>query len=348
MKFPDDETLRRLREFERLRPTREQQQQIDALSRMSNAERRAMDEVTRPTSYAERIAREKMNELSAFESLTGRSARREIEAVAALIGQNRYEHKHMVDLFSGAGSALRPVMTQLFLSNAQQVAMEAMKSIDSPALSRSVREAAAVLLFQHDNVLRNATMHAVRNLWRPDNATFQAFRTDAFANNLMEYVRRSAESSEATEEAIEELQRIVEKKVAELPHGRVSMDALLSIAVAVILFLANIAYLEMKENQQPKTDPLTPQQIERLIQSIEKSQTLAPPDDKADYYVVQRAVCIRVKPQNRSAKVAVLYPNQKVRLEKSAHRWIYVEYFDYIEGIPKMGWVNKKYLQRVD
>lgn len=44
-------------------------------------------------------------------------------------------------------------------------------------------------------------------------------------------------------------------------------------------------------------------------------------------------------------QVAVLYPNQKVRLEKSAHRWIYVEYFDYIEGIPKMGWVNKKYLK---
>jgi hypothetical protein len=338
MKFPDDETLRRLREFERLRPTREQQQQIDALSRMSNAERRAMDEVTRPTSYAERIAKEKMNELMAFESLTGRSARREMEA---------YAHRHMFDLFSGAGSALRPVMTEFFLSNAQQAAMEALKTLSYPALNRSVSEAAAVLLSQQEHVLRSATMHVVRNLWRPDNATFQAFRRDAFANNLMEYVRRAAESSEATEEAIEELKRIVEKKVAELPRGRVSMDALLSIAVAVILFLANIVYLEMKENQQPKPNLLTPEQIERLIQSIEKSKTLAPPDDKADYYIVQRQVCIRVKPNNRSAKVAVLYPNQKVRLEKAAHRWIYVEYFDFIEGIPKMGWVNKKYLKRL-
>lgn len=345
MKFPDDETLRRLREIEKLKPTPEQQREIDRLSQMSNAERRAMQELARPTSYAERIAREKMNELGAFESFTGRSARREMEAL--FTEQNRHAHKYMVDLYSGAGSALRPVMTQLFLSNAEQAAVEALKRIHSPALSRSVREAASVLLFQQEHVLRNAAMHAVQTFWRPDNATFQAFRADAFANTLMEYVRRSAESSEATEEAIEELQKIVEKKVAELPHGRVSMEALLSIAVAVILFLANIAYLEIKENQKPKTEPLTPQQIERLIQSIEKSKTLALPEDKADYYIVQRLVCIRVKPTNRSAKIAVLYPNQKVRLEKMGHQWIYVEYFDFIEGIPKMGWVNKKYLKRL-
>ena len=67
-------------------------------------------------------------------------------------------------------------------------------------------------------------------------------------------------------------------------------------------------------------------------------------------YVVQRRVEIRLKPNNKSANVAVLYPNQAVKLvpekdkEKYRHEWIYIEYFDFIEGIPKLGWVNKKYL----
>lgn len=134
MKFPDDETLRKIRKIEKHRPTREQQRQIDALSRMSNAERRAMEELARPTSYAERIARERMHEMMAFENSAAGRARREMEALAALTGQNRYSHKHVVDLLSGAGSALRPVMTQLFLSNAEQAAMEVMKRINSPAL----------------------------------------------------------------------------------------------------------------------------------------------------------------------------------------------------------------------
>ncbi|MDX6384541.1 MAG: hypothetical protein QOK48_2114 [Blastocatellia bacterium] len=261
--------------------------------------------------------------------------------------QDSFAYKQVLDVFSGAGSALRTVTPQLLLSDAQRATMEALKGLGSTALSQTAREASAVLLFQQQHLLRNAMMEAVRSLRQPDNATLQAFGTDAFANTLIEHLRRSAETSAATEEAIKKLHELIDKKVAELPRGRVSMEALLSIIVAVVLFLANIAYLEIKEAQKTEAPIFTDTQIERVAQAIETTERLKPQDDESAYYVVERRILIRVKPNNRSAPVAFLYPNQTVRLEKLNHQWIYVEYFDYIEGIPKLGWVNKKYLKKL-
>lgn len=258
--------------------------------------------------------------------------------------QNSFVHKHALDLFSGAGSALRPAIAQLFLSNAQQATMEALKGIGSTALSQTVREASAVLLFQQQHLFRNATMEAVRSLWRFDNPAFQALRADAFAGTLMNYVR---EHATASEKAIEELQEIVDEKVAKLPRGRISADGILNLIMTVILFLATIAYNEVRDGRRTQTPALSDAQIERVIESIAKAQTLIPENDNSTYYVVERPVAIRLKPNNRSAAVAGLYPNQKVRLVQSSHQWIYVEYFDYIEGIPKLGWVNKKYLEKL-
>jgi hypothetical protein len=245
-------------------------------------------------------------------------------------------NRAVLDAFSGAGSTLRPLASEWFISNVQKVAIDAMKGINSTALNQAVREAYSAILISQQHVLRNATVEAVRSLWRPDSAVFQAFRTDAFANTLMEYVRRSAESSEATEEALKELREVIDKKVAALPHGRVSMDALLSIIVAVLIFLANIAYLEIKDHQKAEAKPpLSPDQIERVNKTIERVKTLTPTDDESTYYAVEREVLIRLKPVNRSVPVAALHPNQLVRLVQPNHQWIYVEYFDYIEGLPK-------------
>jgi hypothetical protein len=62
------------------------------------------------------------------------------------------------------------------------------------------------------------------------------------------------------------------------------------------------------------------------------------------FYIVDRPVNVRTKPSTKSKIIDTLYPNNKVRLIKPKHKWIYIEYFDYIDGIPKLGWVYKKYL----
>jgi hypothetical protein len=68
---------------------------------------------------------------------------------------------------------------------------------------------------------------------------------------------------------------------------------------------------------------------------------------RANTNVVERQVVLRLKPSNRGAKIVILFPNQKVLLIEEKHKWIYIEYFDYLEAIPKYGWANKKYLKRL-
>ena len=47
-----------------------------------------------------------------------------------------------------------------------------------------------------------------------------------------------------------------------------------------------------------------------------------------------------------SSKFARLYPNTRVKLIVEKHKWLYVEWTDYLEAIPRYGWVNKKYLKK--
>jgi uncharacterized protein (DUF433 family) len=217
--------------------------------------------------------------------------------------------------------------------------MEAMQSLRSTALNESGRAAAAGYWFQHQHIFQNAAMEAVRSLWRVDNAALQAFRADAFAGTLLTYIR---EHELATDEALQELEGIVDEKLKNLPRGGISADGILNVILTIVLFLANIAYQELHE----PSSALTEAQVDRIVQAIEKTKTLALEREDSVYYIVEHAIAVHIKPNNRSASVAMLYPNQKVRLVQRSHQWIYVEYFDYIEGLPKSGWTRKKYLKR--
>lgn len=79
----------------------------------------------------------------------------------------------------------------------------------------------------------------------------------------------------------------------------------------------------------------------RKIESSEQSDTIE--------YVVIRTVNLRTKSNTNkdSQIITLLLPNQKVELLKRKGKWIYVGYFDYIEDIPKTGWVAKKYLKMI-
>jgi uncharacterized protein YgiM (DUF1202 family) len=63
------------------------------------------------------------------------------------------------------------------------------------------------------------------------------------------------------------------------------------------------------------------------------------------FYIVKRAVNLRVKPSTKNEVITILYPNQKVKLETRKGKWIYVTYFDYLDQTTKSGWVYKKYLK---
>jgi len=89
-------------------------------------------------------------------------------------------------------------------------------------------------------------------------------------------------------------------------------------------------------------------QIADLIrQLVIDTSRLIPDQDQNAYYVVDREAMLRVKPRAKSAPFGSLFPKQKVRIVQRRHKWIYVEYFDEIEGVPKYGWAYKKYFTYV-
>ena len=90
--------------------------------------------------------------------------------------------------------------------------------------------------------------------------------------------------------------------------------------------------------------------FERLIQLTQEivRNTAQQSIDKDDniYYVVLREVQVKANPSFKSPSVGSLFPNSRVKLISTKHKWVYVEWFDYLEGIPRYGWVSKKYLKR--
>ena len=81
---------------------------------------------------------------------------------------------------------------------------------------------------------------------------------------------------------------------------------------------------------------------ERVMAQLEK---VMPANEEAVYYVVKRTVNLRAHKNTKSSIISVLFPNQHVELIKRDSKWIYVKYFDYIDGVERIGWVCKKYLK---
>lgn len=89
------------------------------------------------------------------------------------------------------------------------------------------------------------------------------------------------------------------------------------------------------------------QQLTSIDERLKKIESSAQ-SDTIEYAVVRQ---VNLRTQSNTSKdsqiITLLQPNQKVELLKRSGKWIYVGYFDYIEDIPKTGWVTKKYLKMI-
>lgn len=61
-----------------------------------------------------------------------------------------------------------------------------------------------------------------------------------------------------------------------------------------------------------------------------------------------RPVPLKVKPVHRSPTLRMLHPPQKLLMIRKKHKWLYVECLDYDNEVLDYGWVDKKYLRRIE
>lgn len=172
--------------------------------------------------------------------------------------------------------------------------------------------------------------------------------TNTFAVELASTIYRIIENSENAEEALNDFESLVETKVSEQPNAKASLELIMFILTFLSLLAGSgqFYYSKLQYDEAKASSEINDQRYSELVGILNRiTENLNKKDEKnTTNYVVRRTVELKVKPKFKSYTIAVLYPNQQVQLINSSHKWIYVEYFDYLDGIPKYGWVNKKYL----
>jgi hypothetical protein len=203
-----------------------------------------------------------------------------------------------------------------------------------------------------NGMAESAALAAFKQIQPQIPGIFDEIRT-TFAGTIAEAIRHALE--ERDEESFNRVEKLITDKFASLPQNSVAPEAfwktflaILSLLIAFGSFGTDV-YQAIRTHESSISQPAQDQQIADLLKQIAINTT--PPDSDKDentYYIVERKVSVQIKPTFKSPTIAILFPNQKVRLVQDKHKWIYIEYFDYLESIPRYGWANKKYLKRLE
>jgi uncharacterized protein (DUF1778 family) len=171
---------------------------------------------------------------------------------------------------------------------------------------------------------------------------------ESFAGQVLEalhgiYESSDAESAERNASIVEGLYEENQKRHS---PSLISRQGLIQILIALI-----ICAIQMQEGA--KTEERVRDLILRMqatiVERLEEKKSEPAPKRKLEiYFIVQRRARLLRQPKPKRAVIGRLYPNQMTSLIEKRGKWICVQYFDYIDGVPKNGWVLKKYLKSAD
>ena len=168
---------------------------------------------------------------------------------------------------------------------------------------------------------------------------FQNIIDDSFSLQLLNELKTEKLNFN---DAIEVVEEAFSNKIETSSKGWISAEGLLQLFFAFTLYvISQASAMDSDEALMKKVSQLENSFIEKIALLLPDKQ-----DDKnATYYIVNRTVQLHTESSTKSPFLGFLYPNQRVKLVKRKSKWIYIEYFDNLNGIPKMGWVYKKYLK---
>jgi hypothetical protein len=202
--------------------------------------------------------------------------------------------------------------------------------------------------------LAGSPVFAALRFTSPHSRTDQiAALASSFSGKLAASIAEALESLARDPNAFDAVKEMIGSQVSSLPPSRISAEGLWQIFIQILVLLIGLGQLDLVLHQIKEAGASSKEEREHFRELIEATQKIAaqteglvPKDDQSTYYIVERTARLQLRPSTKSTMLALLFPNQKVRLVETNHKWIYVEYFDYLEGVPKNGWVLKKYLKR--
>lgn len=186
----------------------------------------------------------------------------------------------------------------------------------------------------------------------------------SFNQEFLQNIHSELSEVESEEEGLDSLFRFFENKISSLKKGKVSAQSIwliFQLYLALIPTIALIISINQGEiNKQAAEDvSVIKEDLSAIKHENEISnefllnlnelgervfpliEDLAISDKEEVLYIVKKEAPIRAKPESDSDTLHRVYPNQIVNIISEEKRWFYVEYFDHIEAIPKMGYIYK-------
>jgi hypothetical protein len=152
-------------------------------------------------------------------------------------------------------------------------------------------------------------------------------------------LRKLEKDNISLDDTLEIVQNSFNEKVGNIPSSFINFEGMIQLLVAFLLFIyANSLSSESEKRLIEKLEQVQ-------VQVMQQIEQLKPVGEIATYYIVERTVHLHTKNNTKSPVIMTLYPNQRVELIQRQRKWIYIRYFDYLDGVPRMGWVFKNYLK---
>jgi hypothetical protein len=241
---------------------------------------------------------------------------------------------------------LKPILEH---SRSMQAVFNSIRLIELEALS-SITALPAVSQLSH---------RLLTTLQTPDTIFREGLLSDlAISLSSIDY----SDDLEFDDEILSDIEARFVEHLANIKAGRVTRDGIFQLLEAIGFMLALIVsllslqssystntLLEETHQVQIQTSEqvaVTNQNLEKLVgfyESImQQAEEVGDSSEDAILLVTKRPSIIRTEPSKNGAIVARIYPNQLVEQLKRENDWIYVEYFDYANGIPRTGWVYRR------
>ena len=158
------------------------------------------------------------------------------------------------------------------------------------------------------------------------------------AAQVLEQVNKDAPG---IDEIADVVQEVIEEKSKKLSKEIISADGLMSFLLTIILFVIT---LQSSKEEEERIIKAIEKIEEPLINFIEEREDT---NSSETYFFVNSSVNLRALPNTESSIITVLHPNQRVELIKQQDGWLYIRYFDHLDGVPRIGWVYHRYLSLV-
>lgn len=211
------------------------------------------------------------------------------------------------------------------------------EAIREAVLATSSIAAHAVNKFQdHINYINLQSINSIASSISKLNA-FPSLYKEIENSFSIKLFRQLEKDNISFDNAVDAVQEAFKEKADAVPESLITFEGMIQLLFAFIFFIyAMNSSVESEKRIQSEI-----RKLEYIV--LEQIDKLKPKKEEAVYYVIQRPVNLRSKPNTKFPIITILYPNQRVELIQRKGKWIYIKYFDYIDGIPRLGWVYKKY-----